>query len=433
LTSKAGDRRETVSRPILIRGAKQLLTLRGAKGVRRGLALQELGIIADGAVLIRDGIIDQVGPTRRVENLAASRSALEFDATGRVVMPGFVDSHTHLISGPPWLDEYERRIEGGNPVAARRGLRASVQAIRSVSGARLELIAKDAIQTMLRHGTTTLEAKSGYGYDLTGEFKLLRALAALAGQPADIVPTFLASFAIPFEFGEDPERYVSRVISELLPKLQRRKLCRFVEVACENPGPVLNEARRLLEAARDKGFALKVQADQFRPTGGVGLAVELGARSAAHLEHIDDTGIAALGQSETIATLVPGSAFHLGLDRYAPARRLIEAGAAVALATGMNPDSSPTSSMQMVLSLACARMRMMPAEAITAATINAAYALGCGSSAGSLEVGKWADLIVLNVSDYREIPYQFGVNHAHFVIKRGRLVYREAAVSAPPG
>ncbi len=423
-----------MSRPVLVRGARQLVTMRGPSEPRRGSALRDLGIIQDGAVLIRDGAITDVGSTRRVENLAQSRDAVEINATGRVVMPGFVDSHTHLVFGPPRLDDYEMRIAGTSYheiAAAGGGILSSVSAVRGLSGRTLESRGRQFLRWLVRHGTTTVEAKTGYGLDRTGEMKSLRVLAALDRKPLDVIPTYLGAHVPPPEFDGKPEAYIDWVCAEMLPMIRRRRLARFVDIYCDRGAFGLDDARRYLSVARELGFALKIHADQFSRTGAVLLAAELGAASADHLEHSGEDDIAALAQSSTVATLLPGSVFHLGLSRYPPARALIERGAVVALATDFNPGSSPTCSMPMAISLACTQMRMKPAEAIAAATINGAWAAGCADRAGSLESGKQADLLVLDASDYRDIPYYFGVNLVAMTIKKGVIVYRQAEVRCP--
>jgi imidazolonepropionase len=398
----------------LVRGARQLLTLRG--GPRRGAALNDLGIVNGGAVLIRDGLIVAAGPTNRVESLPEARDAREIDATGRIVIPGFVDSHTHLVFGPPRLMDYEMRLAGASYheiAAAGGGILASVRAVREAPARRLEEQARAARLAMARHGTTTAEAKSGYGLDEHAELKMLRVLRHVEG----VVPTYLGAHVPPPEMAA--EEYISWVCAEMLPLVARRRLARFADIYCDAGAFTLAQARCYLERAAALGFLLKIHAEQFEHTGAAQLACELGAASADHLEQATAEDVAALARSETVATLLPGAVFHLGLERYAPARDLIEAGALVALATDFNPGTSPTYSMQMVVSLACTEMRMTPAEAIAAATINGAQALRMADRAGSIEPGKSADLIVLALSDYREIPYYFGTNNMHLTIQRG--------------
>jgi len=404
----------------LVRGARQLLTLRGDSSPRHGAALRDLGIVPNGAVLIKDGVIVEAGPARSIEKLPAARSAREIDATGRVVMPGFVDSHTHLVFGRPRLVDYEMRLAGASYAeiaAAGGGILSSVEGVRGMSAAQLEAQARASVDAMAVHGTTTLEAKSGYALDEPGELKTLRLLAKLNGDPLDIVPTYLGAHITPPEYRGKPDAYIDWVTAEMMPQIHRRKLARFVDVYCDDGAFTLDQSRRYLEHARRLGFGLKIHAEQFARTGAARLAVELEAVSADHLEQASEEDIRALAQSNTIATLLPGSVFHLGLRTYAPARALIEAGAAVALATDFNPGTSPTYSMQMVLSLACTEMRMSPAEAISAATINGAHALRIADRVGSLEPGKQGDLLVLNASDYRELPYYFGTNNVRTTIK----------------
>ncbi|HUE24897.1 MAG TPA: imidazolonepropionase [Bryobacteraceae bacterium] len=404
----------------LVRNARQLLTLRGDSGPRRGAALGELGIVPSGAVLIKDGLIVDAGPARRVEKLPAARRAREVDAAGRVVMPGFVDSHTHLVFGRPRLVDYEMRLAGASYAeiaAAGGGILSSVAAVRGMSAAQLEAQARDSLAAMIRHGTTTVEAKSGYALDEAGELKTLRVLAKLNGDPLDIVPTYLGAHIPPPEYRGKADAYIDWMAAEMLPQIRRRKLARFVDIYCDDSAFTLDQSRRYLDCARRLGFGLKIHAEQFARTGAARLAVELDAASADHLEQAGEEDIRALAQSNTIATLLPGSVFHLGLRTYAPARALIEAGAAVALATDFNPGTSPTYSMQMALSLACTEMRMSPAEAIAAATINGAHALRMADRKGSLEPGKDGDVLILNVQDYRELPYYFGANNVYMTIQ----------------
>ncbi|MGA2738481.1 MAG: imidazolonepropionase [Bryobacteraceae bacterium] len=399
----------------LVRNARQLLTLRGDRGPRRGALLGDLGMVTNGAVLIKDGIIVDAGRAPRIENLPEARRAREIDAAGRVVMPGFVDSHTHLVFGRPRLLDYEMRLAGASYTeiaAAGGGILSSVAAVRGTSAAQLEVQARDSLAAMVRHGTTTVEAKSGYALDEAGELKTLRVLAKL-----NVVPTYLGAHIPPPEYRGKADAYIDWMAAEMLPKIRRRKLARFVDVYCDDGAFTLDQSRRYLEHARRLGFGLKIHAEQFARTGASRLGVEMEAVSADHLEQAGEEDIRALAHSNSIATLLPGSVFHLGLRTYAPARALIEAGAAVALATDFNPGTSPTYSMQMVLSLACTEMRMSPAEAIAAATINGAHALRMADRTGSLEPGKQGDLLILNVQDYRELPYYFGTNNVHMTIK----------------
>ncbi len=418
----------SIEKPILVRGARQLLTMRGPGGPRRGEAMQELGIIPDGAVLIRAGKIVSLGPSRRLENLSMARHAQEIDAAGCVVAPGFVDSHTHLVCGPARLMDYEMRLAGasyGEIAAAGGGILSSVRAVREMPIRRLILQARQTLAGCVAHGTTTLEAKSGYGLDEKGERKALRTAQALQGDPLDLVSTYLGAHVVPPEYEGRADAYIDWICRSVMPKVKRRKLARFVDVYCDEGAFTLEQARRYLTAAKGFNFQLKVHAEQFSRTGAARLAVEMDAASADHLDCINDEDARLLAQSGTVATLLPGAVFHLGLDRYPPARKLIEAEAAVALATDYNPGTSPTYNMQMILSLACSQMRMTPAEAFSAATINGAHALRCAAHAGSIETGKQADLVIFDVPDYREIPYHFGVNLVAMTMKNGAVLYEK--------
>ncbi len=410
---------------ILLRGARQLVTLHGPRAARRGAAMRELGVIQDGAVLIVDGMIRDVGPSRRVENLAAARQAIEISADGRVVMPGFVDARTSLIAGPPLLDDYETRITGAagsGAGASEPAPEALIRAVRNSSRPRLELLARKALKEFVRHGTTTLEAKSGLGLDEKTELKILRALQAVDGRPLEIMSTFFGAAAVAPDHNGTSDDYLDWILDRVLPKIRRLKLARFAEVRCGEGAFTPEQARRYLLAAREQGFLLRLTTDEFTSSGAVRLAVELGAASVDHLEHLSEEDCGVLADSATVATLVPGASFHRRREVYAPARALIDGGAAVALATGYSSDRCPSCNMSAILSLACNQMGMTPAEAVTAATINGAHALRCADRVGSLEYGKQADLIMLNVPDYREIPYHFGMNPVTLTMKRGDVI-----------
>lgn len=410
-----------------MRGARQLITLRGPAEPRRGAALKELGIIRDGALVIEDGRIVEVGLSRRVENLALAHRCQEIDATGHVVMPGFVDCHAHLVWGVAGLDEYETRIAGAGGEPAEE-LRSTIQALRNVAAKRLESRARQFVNAMIRHGTTTVEAKSGYGLDERDELKILRVQAMLNRAPLDIASTFLAPRNLPATHAGDPAGYISWMCSVLLPSIRRRGFARFAGLRCGEGSLNMDLSRRYLEAARALGFLLKVHAGQSAASDAVRLAVEVGAASVDNLRKVDTAEVDLLALSNTLAVLLPGCYFYDGGGWCAPARQLIDGGAAVALGTNFNPGASSTCSMPVVVALACAHLGMSPAEAICAATFNAACAMGCEKVAGSLEVGKPADLIVLNASDYREIPYYFGVNLVNRTVKRGVTVYQEGKV-----
>jgi len=416
---------------LLITGASQLLTLRG-RVPRRGKALSELGIVKNGAVLIRDGMIAAVGSRADIESLPEARTAEKLDVGGRVVLPGFVDSHTHLIHAASRAEEYELKIAGASYEEIARkggGILNSVKKLRAATANALKKRAHRALQEFAAHGTTTLEAKSGYGLDLASELKILRLQRELnQEQPLEIVSTFLGAHVVPAEYRTKPggtERYVALLTETLIPDVAADKLAEFCDVFCDRGAFSRKDSKRILEAGKKSGMLPRIHAEQLTRTGATQLAVQLGAASCDHLEQVNKADIRALGKSNTVATLLPGCDFHLGL-KYAPARELIAAGAIVALATDYNPGTSPTMSMPMILSLACTQLRMSPAEAIAAATINAACSLARDSRIGALEVGKQADIAVFEVDDYREIPYYFGVNKCWMTLKRGRPVFQKA-------
>ncbi|MGB8661887.1 MAG: imidazolonepropionase [Candidatus Acidiferrum sp.] len=414
---------------LLITGASQLLTLRG-RGPRRGAALAKLGIIKNGALLVRDGKIAAVGTRAKIEALPDAANAEKLDLGGRVVLPGFVDSHTHLIHAASRAEEYELKIAGASYEEIARkggGILNSVKKLRAATSEALKQRARRALAQFAAYGTTTIEAKSGYGLDVASELKILRLHKELAAeQPLEIVSTFLGAHVVPAEYrgtASGVQRYIALLTEKLVPEVAEEQLAEFCDVFCDRGAFTREQSKQILEAGRRHGLTPRVHAEQLTHTGAARLGVQLGAASCDHLEQVNSSDIAALAKSQTVATLLPGCDFHLGLKQYAPARKLIDAGAIVALATDYNPGTSPTVSMPMILSLACSQLRMTPAEAITAATANAAYALRRDDRVGSLGVGKLADLAVFDVADYREIPYYFGVNTCWMTIKRGVTVY----------
>jgi imidazolonepropionase len=389
-----------------------------------------LGIVKDGALLVRRGLIVGVGTRKYVESLAGARAAEKLELGGRVALPGFVDSHTHLVHAASRAEEYELRIGGTSYEEIARkggGILNSVKRLREATLEALQARALAALAQFAEYGTTTIEAKSGYGLDLNSELRIL-VLHRLLGQQQriEIASTFLGAHTVPTEYRRKPngeERYIRMLTEVMIPEIAEDGLAEFCDVFCERGAFTVEQSRRILQSGRQYGLVPRVHAEQLSRTGATRLAVQLGAASCDHLEQINGTDIRALEKSNTVATLLPGCDFHLGLKKYAPARELIEAGAIVALATDYNPGTSPTVSMAMILSLACTQLRMTPAEAITAATINGAYALRREAKIGSLEVGKQADFAVFEVADYREIPYYFGVNTCAMTFKRGRMIY----------
>ena len=381
-------------------------------------------------MLVRDGLIAAVGTRAEVKKLPEAWAAEKLDLGGRVALPGFVDSHTHLIHAVGRAEEYELRIAGASYEEIARkggGILNSVKKLRAATSATLKRRALAALKQFAAHGTTTIEAKSGYGLDVASELKILRLHKELAAdQLVEIVSTFLGAHVVPAEFrgkGGGAERYIQLMEQNMLPEIGESRLAEFCDVFCDCGAFSVEQSKRVLQAGRQWGLVPRLHAEQLSRTGAARLAILLRAASCDHLEYVNKSDIQALGKSETVATLLPGCDFHLGLEQYAPARALIDAGAIVSLATDYNPGTSPTLSMPMILSLACTQLRMTPAEAIGAATINGAYALRRGESIGSLEVGKQADLAVFEVADYREIPYYFGVNHCWMTVKRGRVIH----------
>ncbi|MBS1854256.1 MAG: amidohydrolase family protein [Acidobacteria bacterium] len=371
---------------------------------RRGLSLNELNVIGDGAVLIRDGRIAEVGPTRRLENLAGARGAIEIDASGRVVMPGFVDSHTHLVVPCSDDDDTARRV-------------------RSSTGQRIELRTRAHLEAMARHGTTTVEAKTGCGPDESAESKLLRVLCALRRDPLDLVPSFLCR--LPHAGAPVAAEWV---LSELLPKIQRRKTAHFADLVCNGDPALVPVYDRYLDSARTLGFACKIHADNLRPADAVELAVRHRVTSIDHLEHATVEDARRIGAGRLMATLLPLASFQYGGAR-PPVRALLDAGAAVAIATNFTPQSSPTLNMQTAITLACYHLGMTIEAAIVAATINGAHSIGQAGRTGSIEPGKSADIIVANISDYRDLRHSLGTNVVHQTIKNGNVIYQEARVS----
>jgi len=425
-----GHNTGALSSDLLITGASQLLTLRG-RAPRRGITLSNLGIIKNGAMLVRDGAIAAVGPRSEVEGLAEARPAERLDVGGRVVLPGFVDSHTHLIHAASRAEEYELKIAGASYEEIARkggGILNSVKKLRAATAAELKRRALKALGEFAAHGTTTVEAKSGYGLSTDSELKILRLHQELnAEQRLEIVSTFLGAHVVPEEYRAKKEgaaKYVALLVERLIPEVAAGKLAEFCDVFCDRGAFSVSEAKTILMAGKRNGLTPRVHGEQLTRTGATQLAVRIEAASCDHLEQVSKADIRELGQSNTVATLLPGCDFHLGLHKYAPARELIEAGAIVGLATDYNPGTSPTVSMPMILSLACTQLRMTPAEAISAATINAAYSLRRDKRIGSLETGKQADIAVFEAEDYREIPYYFGVNKCWMTLKKGHCVFR---------
>jgi imidazolonepropionase len=396
---------------LLILNTGQLLTLAGPARARGGSEQGELGLRTEGAVAIRRGKILAVGPSAEIRASYSAKTTL--DARGRLVTPGLVDPHTHLVFAGSREAEFEMRSAGKTYLEiaqAGGGIHATVEKVRAASRTDLVRASRPRLSRMFEQGTTTVEAKSGYGLTVQDEQKSLEAIRDLG-----CVPTFLGAHEVPQ--GRSRADYVREVIEVMIPQI--RPLARHCDVFCEVGVFSTEDARAILRAAKAAGMGLKIHAEEFRVSGGAEVAAELGALSADHLMMVSDRGIRALRKSGTVAVLLPGTSLFLGGDRYAPARRMIEEGVAVALGTDFNPGSCTITSLPIIMSLACTRLGMSPAQAWVATTLNAAYACGEGAQAGSLEPGKRADVVVWEAKDYREVPYWFGANLARHVFRAG--------------
>jgi imidazolonepropionase len=423
-------KRKENNRALLLVNIRQLLTLSAGdnSGPRRGAALRDIGIIEDGAVLCVGGKIVSVGKTEdalRDPWVKKNRKRIpEIDCAGKVVAPGFVDSHTHPAFVSPRLVDFEKRIAGATYeqiAAAGGGIRSSVDGVRKAGKAQVADKVLTALQEMSSCGTTTVEAKSGYGLSLDADLKSLEAIRSAASKwPGTVVPTLLGAHVVPQEFQNKPQEYVKMVCEQMIPQAAKRKLAQFVDVFCDTGAFGEEDSAKIFEAARRSGLQVRAHISQLARTP-LKRLLRFNPSSLDHLDHVDDNDISLLAKSNTVATLVPGAKYFLGLEKYPPARELIDAGVAVALATDYNPGSSPTTNMPFVLSLACTQMKMSPAEAISAATINGAWALNLQERKGSIEPGKDADLAVFEVADYREVAYWVAADRCSQTILNGHL------------
>lgn len=416
---------------LLIHNIGQLCTMPAHDGgPQRGNALGDLGIISDAAVAVHEGAIVAVGSDADLR--AQVQAATELDAGGQLATPGLVDPHTHLVWAGHRADEFEQRIAGATYqqiMAAGGGINRTVRDTRAADLNTLIEQAKRRLDAMLAHGSTTVEVKTGYGLDTRTEIMMLNAIALLDMEhPVDLVATFLGAHAIPPEYADDPDGYVDVVIDEMLPAVvawwrDNWPDTLYCDVFCEVGAFTLDQTRRILEAAKSFGMGLKVHVDEFEALGGTHLSAELGAISADHVVATPDADIAALAASDTIAVSLPPTPFGLGHHEYTPARKFLEAGAALAIATDCNPGTGWNESMQFVMALATRYLRLTPAQALAAATVNAAYAIGRGDRVGSVAVGKQADLVIWDVPTYEHLSYRFGTNLARTVIKRGNVAF----------
>ncbi len=417
---------------LLILHARQLITC-ASNGPKRGAAMTDVGLIEDGAVAVKDGEIVAVGPTDELLARYAARTIV--DATGKVVAPGFVDAHTHVVYAGDRVAEFEMRIRGATYMeimAAGGGIVSTMRAVREATAEQLAEETRRRLDEMLMLGTTTTEVKTGYGLSVEAEIKLLRTIELLAdSHPMTLIPTFLGAHAVPPAYKGRTDAYVDWVVEEMIPaaaawceasSFGQAQSPFFCDVFCEAGVFDVEQSRRVLEAGRVHGMTPKLHADEFENLGGVTLAVELGAISVDHLDVTPPEEIARLAASDTVGVVIPAVNFNLGSCHFADARGLIDAGVALALATDINPGSAPTPAMPMVMAIATRYQKLLPAEALNASTINAAYAIGMGDRIGSLQAGKQADILILDTADYRHLAYEFGKNFVERVIKDGKIV-----------
>lgn len=420
---------------ILIHGASQLVTCASPDGPRRGSAMRHVEVMEDAALAIADGKIVDLGDSWDLRERYSTEQKI--DASGKTVCPGLVDPHTHVVYAGHRIDEFEKRIQGQSYLeimAAGGGIASTMRAVRDASLSQLVVESRSRLDAMWSLGTTTAEVKTGYGPDTASELRMLQAIACLDREhPIDLVPTFLGAHAVPPEYTDRADVYLDTLIGETLPQVldwyrqshfYLRRTPLFADVFCEQKAFDIIRSRRVLKAARSAGLPLKAHVDEFTELGGLAMAIELEAVSVDHLDVTGEDGIALLAASRTIGVIIPTVNFHLGSCRFAPARKMIDAGAALALTTDINPGSAPCPSLPMAMAIACRYQGLLPAEALIAGTINAAHAIGLGSKIGSLEIGKQADVLILNTPDYRWLSYQFGGHPVAAIIKNGKWMTR---------
>lgn len=409
---------------LFIQNCGQLLTVAGASQRPKILnSMDGLGIISDGAVAIKGGNIVDVGTTRQLGKKYSKKGIKTIDALGNIVLPGFVDCHTHAVFAGDRTGEFVQRIQGKNYLAILEkggGILNTVRNTRKLSFDKLAGISKEHLDTMLLHGTTTVEIKSGYGLNRKDELKILKAIHRLRKtHHMDIVPTFLGAHTLPPQYQSDPDTYVD-LVCKMLPEVKTYAI--FCDVFCDKGGFDVKQSEKILSTAKKQGFKIKIHINEFKDIGGVSLGIRLCVTSADHLDNIKYRDILKLKGSGIVCVLLPGVPFFLMKDTYAPGRKMIEEGLSIALATDFNPGTCPCGNIQMMVTLACLKLGMTPAQAINAVTINAAHAVGMSDRIGSIEVGKQADIIILDIRDYNQLPYYFGRNHVNTVVKKGRLI-----------
>ncbi len=410
---------------LMIRNCGEILTLGGVARARTGNEMNELGIIKSGVIAVHHGNILDIGEDKELSRKYSSPNII--DACGKVVMPGFIDPHTHPVYYTTRENEFEMRIQGKSYVEISQtggGIRSSIDSVRQASEAELFDLSVKRIERMISCGTTTLEAKSGYGLSTASELKMLRVIARLKAElPIEIVPTFMGAHEFPEEYKDDHQGYIRLLIEEMIPEVAASGLAEYFDIFTEEHVFNIEDSRKIMKKASEMGFKLRMHADEIKPIGGAELAAEMGAISADHLGAASDKGIKAMQERGVIAILLPGTIFSLGMKNYARAREMIAAGVPVVLATDYNPGSCNCDSMQFIITLACLQMKMTIAEAITASTINAAYALERGDVTGSLEIGKQADILIMDMPSYQYLPYHFGSNNVEKVIKKGKIIW----------
>lgn len=413
---------------LIIKNAKELLTLSSSFRDKSGL-----GIVRNGAIAVKEGKIFWIGETDQLPgDFVFGSKGQEIDARGKVVMPGLIDSHTHLVFGGSRENEFEQRIEGLTylEIAERGGgILSTVEATRKASFGELFSSGKRRLDRLLSKGVTTIEAKSGYGLSLKDELRILRVMKALQeDHPVDIVPTFLGAHTIPKEFKDERRRYMELLTQAMIPEVAGEKLAEFCDVFCEEKAFSLEESREILETGKRYGLKPKIHADQLSPGGGAELAAEVGAYSADHLEYVSQKGIEQMAEKGVVAVLLPGVTFFLSMKKYPPARDMIEKGVVLSLSTDLNPGSSMTESLPLMMTMGCIFFSMTPKEVIQATTLHAAKSMGKEKEIGSLDLEKKADLIMLDIPNYRYLPYHFGVDHAELVVKNGKIVYQKPMI-----
>lgn len=423
-----------MSNDLIVLHASELLTLRGPERARAKGEMAELSIIPDGAVAVSEGIITDVGKTASILKEHDAQGVDKIDAKGRVVMPGFVDPHTHLVYAGSREFELELKAKGKSYMEILEeggGIYRTVRDTRAASWDELYSQSAERLRSMIAHGSTTIEAKSGYGLDKHVEVRMLEVIKKLDGDnPVDLVPTFLGAHTVPPEYENRADDYVDFIVKNVLPEVSRRKLADFCDVFCEKGVFTVDQSRIVLLAAKNLGMKLKLHADEFHSSGGAELAAEVGAVSADHLGKTSDDGIMAMARKDVVGVLLPGTPYSSMTKDYADGRRLIDLGVPIALGTDLNPNCW-NESMQFTMSLACHKMKMTPAEAITASTMNSAAALGLEKKIGSLEPGKRADMLIMDVPKHSHIPYRFGTNLCSLVMKDGRVAWEKCQATVP--